>query len=253
MAQHTEVRLVDDLDGTDAEETIAFGLDGKTYEIDLSTVNAQTLREALAPFVAAARVVRRPGRRQLASVPTGSAAVAKRAPRGEAQEKRAWLAANGWPELANKRGRFSVEQDAAWESQTPRGEAPGEAPQSGGTVAGASPTVEGPDSGEDAAEAAGKTGGGKGNQADDSPQVSGKRTRVSKLTVHQVSVVKGCTDLVIKAGSTWALLAGAPDDVVAAIEEIKATAALGLAEKQRLSHVARKVASGEGVQVVDAA
>jgi len=36
MAQTIEVKLVDDIDGSNADETLAFGLDGKSYEIELS-------------------------------------------------------------------------------------------------------------------------------------------------------------------------------------------------------------------------
>jgi hypothetical protein len=57
MAKQTIVTLVDDLDGSEAEEQIEFAVDGKTYEIDLSAGNSQKLRDALAPFVAAARRV----------------------------------------------------------------------------------------------------------------------------------------------------------------------------------------------------
>lgn len=55
MAQIREVRLIDDLDGESADETVEFGLDGKVFEIDLSKGNAGRLRDALAEFVAAAR------------------------------------------------------------------------------------------------------------------------------------------------------------------------------------------------------
>ena len=55
VAQIREVRLIDDLDGEAADETVEFGLDGKTFEIDLSKGNAGRLRDALAEFVAAAR------------------------------------------------------------------------------------------------------------------------------------------------------------------------------------------------------
>ena len=44
MAQIREIRLVDDLDGAVADETVEFGVDGKNYEIDLSTANAEKLR-----------------------------------------------------------------------------------------------------------------------------------------------------------------------------------------------------------------
>jgi Lsr2 len=55
MAQVREVRLVDDLDGDPADETLQFGLDGRIYEIDLSKANAGKLRDAVAAYVAAAR------------------------------------------------------------------------------------------------------------------------------------------------------------------------------------------------------
>ena len=62
MAQIREVRLVDDLDGEAADETVEFGIDGKSYEIDLSKENASRLRDVLADFVSAAR--RAGGRRR---------------------------------------------------------------------------------------------------------------------------------------------------------------------------------------------
>jgi len=44
-------KLVDDLDGGDADETVKFALDGVQYEIDLSSVNAEKLREVFAAYV----------------------------------------------------------------------------------------------------------------------------------------------------------------------------------------------------------
>ena len=58
MASVTQVSLVDDVDGTVADETVSFALDRKQYELDLSNKNAKKLRAALAPFIASAR---RPG------------------------------------------------------------------------------------------------------------------------------------------------------------------------------------------------
>ncbi|WP_433297637.1 histone-like nucleoid-structuring protein Lsr2 [Pseudonocardia sp. CA-142604] len=55
MAKQTTVTLVDDLDGNEADEQVEFAVDGKAYEIDLSAANSAKLREALAPFVSAAR------------------------------------------------------------------------------------------------------------------------------------------------------------------------------------------------------
>ena len=47
MASRTTVTLVDDLDGTEAEQSVLFGFEGVDYEIDLSSVHAQALRDAL--------------------------------------------------------------------------------------------------------------------------------------------------------------------------------------------------------------
>src|SRR3954465_6455608 len=55
MAQITEVKLLDDLDGGEAAEAVSFSLDGKSYEIDLSEKHAAAPRDAFAPFVSRAR------------------------------------------------------------------------------------------------------------------------------------------------------------------------------------------------------
>ncbi|MDD9377359.1 Lsr2 family protein [Streptomyces sp. ZAF1911] len=62
MAQRVVVTISDDIDGGDASETVVFGLDGKSYEIDLNVANAKKLRKSLAPFVAAGRRQARSGK-----------------------------------------------------------------------------------------------------------------------------------------------------------------------------------------------
>jgi hypothetical protein len=57
MAQKVQTLFVDDLDGSEAEGTVRFGLDSTEYEIDLNAKHAQQLREALARYVAAGRRV----------------------------------------------------------------------------------------------------------------------------------------------------------------------------------------------------
>jgi Lsr2 len=57
MAQKVNVLLVDDIDGSDADETMQFGLDGTHYEIDLNSDHAQELRGQLERYVKAARKV----------------------------------------------------------------------------------------------------------------------------------------------------------------------------------------------------
>jgi len=59
MAQRTVVRLVDDVDGSDADETVTYGIDGAVYEIDLNRENAGDLRDALAPYISVSRAVGR--------------------------------------------------------------------------------------------------------------------------------------------------------------------------------------------------
>lgn len=67
VAQKVVVTLSDDIDGSEAAETIAFGLDGKSYEIDLNQSNAEKLRKALEPYVEAA--ASGPGRARRTSRP----------------------------------------------------------------------------------------------------------------------------------------------------------------------------------------
>lgn len=58
MAKHLKVVLLDDLDGSTADHTVAFSLDGLSYEIDLNTENVDRLHDILAPFAAKARKTR---------------------------------------------------------------------------------------------------------------------------------------------------------------------------------------------------
>ena len=104
MAQIREVRLIDDLDGEAADETIEFGIDGKNYEIDLSKDNAGKLRDALAAYVAAAR--RSGGRRSRSTASTGPA----RRPsidREQNQAIREWARKRGMK--VSDRGRIPAE------------------------------------------------------------------------------------------------------------------------------------------------
>jgi hypothetical protein len=104
VAQIREIRLVDDLDGEVADETVEFGVDGKNYEIDLSTANAKKLRDALAEFAAAAR--RAGGRRRGGGAP----AAAPRRPsidREQNQAIREWARKRGMK--VSDRGRIPAE------------------------------------------------------------------------------------------------------------------------------------------------
>jgi hypothetical protein len=75
MAQKVQTVFIDDLDGSKADGTIRFSLDGTEYEIDLNAEHTQQLREALAPYVGAGRRVsgsaRRPARSGRRPQPSG--------------------------------------------------------------------------------------------------------------------------------------------------------------------------------------
>lgn len=105
MARRTIVTLVDDLDGTEAAETVRFALDGVAYEIDLSAKNATELREHLGRFVSAARRV------------GGAAPRHRRRRRGTAERDliRQWARQNGW--AVSDRGRIPQEVVTAYRAQ----------------------------------------------------------------------------------------------------------------------------------------
>ena len=103
MAKRTVVALEDDLDGSPADETVTFGLDGVSYEIDLSAANAAALRETLARWTGVAERVG--GRRSVKR--RGSGAVK----RGNGAVVREWARANGHD--VSDRGRVPASiQDA---------------------------------------------------------------------------------------------------------------------------------------------
>jgi hypothetical protein len=119
MVQRTTVTLVDDLNQSEAAETVEFGVDGATYEIDLSETNAAKLRDALADYVAHAR--RRSGRRRpgrgaarpasssgAATGPTGRATV----DREQNQAIREWARRQGM--TVSERGRIPAEVSEAY-------------------------------------------------------------------------------------------------------------------------------------------
>lgn len=70
MAQKVQVLLVDDLDGSEATETVTFGLDGQTFEIDLNEKNIKAFRKSLTPYVDKARKVRGKARSHSSGTPT---------------------------------------------------------------------------------------------------------------------------------------------------------------------------------------
>jgi Lsr2 len=114
MAQKVMVTLVDDLDGSEAEETVEFGLDGAFYEIDLSEDNAERLRDALSEYVEHAR--RQAGRKRLAGrVSVGRAPRTASADREQNQAIREWARKQGMN--VSDRGRIPKEVTDAYNDQ----------------------------------------------------------------------------------------------------------------------------------------
>lgn len=105
MAQKVNIVLVDDIDGSDAAETVSFGLDGADYQIDLTDANAAALREALATYVAHGRKVTSGPRRGRRTAAAGGPS---------AKEIRDWARSNGHD--VPDRGRVSAEVRAAYEA-----------------------------------------------------------------------------------------------------------------------------------------
>jgi Lsr2 len=104
MAQKVKIILVDDLDGGSADETVRFGLDGASYEIDLSSDNAAELRSAVERFVSHARKT------------SGGRATRTRTSAGRNQDSaqiRQWARENGY--AVNSRGRIQAEIQEAYQ------------------------------------------------------------------------------------------------------------------------------------------
>src|SRR3954447_10687296 len=108
MAQKVHIVLEDDIDGSDASETVSCGLDGTSYEIDLNDKNAASLRDSLATYLGHARKVSgsRRGRRPSSSSSSGTGHSAK--------EIRDWARSNG--HKVPERGRIPGEVREAFEA-----------------------------------------------------------------------------------------------------------------------------------------
>ena len=106
MATQTIVEYVDDLSGEKFEdgETVSFSLDGKGYEIDLATGNAERFREALAPYIRHGRTAGQDVRRAASKVTTSDR-------RAETAAARHWLREHGY--TLSDRGRI---RDELWDA-----------------------------------------------------------------------------------------------------------------------------------------
>lgn len=105
MATQTTITLIDDIDGSAAVETVEFGLDGASYEVDLNEKNAKKLRDAISNFVAHARQVdSRSGSGRVRA--RGSRAASVRNSREQLQAIRDWARRNGHD--VSDRGRIAA-------------------------------------------------------------------------------------------------------------------------------------------------
>jgi Lsr2 len=99
VAQKILTLFIDDIDGTEADGTVRFGLDGAEYEIDLNAKHAEALRKKLSKYIQAGRRTggRRPARNR------------RRAADGQLNttEVREWAKAQGFE--VKDRGRVPAE------------------------------------------------------------------------------------------------------------------------------------------------
>jgi len=106
VAQRTQIILIDDIDGSEAAETVSFALDGINYEMELSAENAEKLRGELANWIKNARRVSgrlsRGRRGSYTRVSSNSSTI------------REWARANGY--TVNERGRLPKEIIDAFEA-----------------------------------------------------------------------------------------------------------------------------------------
>ncbi|MUL40739.1 Lsr2 family protein [Streptomonospora sp. PA3] len=108
MSRKVEVLLVDDLEGGPADESVEFGIDGKSYQIDLSSANAKKLRETLSPYLSGARKVPQAGRKGQGRKKSSGGSSRR------AAEIRSWAKQAG--KSVNDRGRIPAEIVAEYEA-----------------------------------------------------------------------------------------------------------------------------------------
>jgi hypothetical protein len=110
MAQRIQAYFIDDLDGSEAEGTVRFGLDGVEYDIDLSNAHAKELRDALARYTQAAR------RTTVAGSRRGRRGRNAPADRPSSTDVRTWARAQGIE--VKDRGRIPAEVVAKFRTAT---------------------------------------------------------------------------------------------------------------------------------------
>ena len=95
VAREVIEKLIDDLDGGEADETVPFALDNANYEIDLSKKNAAAFRKSLDRYIKAAR--RQDGSRSTPRRQATKAAGKSTKPQRDydVAQLREWAGANG--------------------------------------------------------------------------------------------------------------------------------------------------------------
>lgn len=109
MAKKTEtiVTLTDDLDGSKAERTVSFSVDGSNYELELSKKNITAFEKAVQPYITAARKVRSAPSRSRGGAAAGRS-------RSHLPEIRAWAKENGID--VSERGRIAQSVQEAYDA-----------------------------------------------------------------------------------------------------------------------------------------
>ncbi|MDU0346593.1 Lsr2 family protein [Microbacterium sp. KSW2-29] len=110
MAKKHITQVIDDLDGSviDDGETVHFSLEGRSYEIDLSSENVEKMREAFEPFISAGRPV------GFSSPSVRKDSRRRPAPTRDLVDVRTWAEKNGYS--INARGRISAAVLAAYDA-----------------------------------------------------------------------------------------------------------------------------------------
>ncbi|MFC4498452.1 MULTISPECIES: histone-like nucleoid-structuring protein Lsr2 [Streptomyces] len=117
MAQTVRVRLVDDLDGSEAQEKVSFTFDGKPREIELSHENAAKFRQLMQPYMEASRPAKADN---IATKGAPAPVLTQAQQREEGGAIRAWCEKHHLP--VNKLGRIPAMTRKAWEQETRHGD-----------------------------------------------------------------------------------------------------------------------------------
>jgi hypothetical protein len=113
MTRTVQVQLLDDIDGSKADETLTYGLDGTLYEIDVNAKHAERLRSSLAKFILKSRRV---GRGRVTATARGrGGTTSARSDRAQNQAIRDWAKSKGLE--VSDRGRIPARVVERYEAE----------------------------------------------------------------------------------------------------------------------------------------